>query len=119
MFEDSTFESTGRIRTRSRRWMIATFALNGSVLLALIVIPLIFPEALPKKLRDILLTAPPPPAQHAPPQQQQPLHSVRMVPRDETMTAPDSIPKTITMVAIREVPAPGWEIPGAELGGTG
>jgi len=43
MFEDSTFESTGRIRTRSRHWMLASFALNGSVLLALIVIPLIFP----------------------------------------------------------------------------
>ncbi len=61
MFEDSTFESTGRIRTRSRRWMIATFVLNGSVLVALILIPLIYPEALPGKLMTILLTTPPPP----------------------------------------------------------
>ncbi|SRR5258708_3644388 len=119
MFEDSTFESTGRIRTRSRRWMFATFALNGSVLLALIVIPLIFPEALPNKFRDILLTTPPPPAQPAPQQREQPAHTVRVVPRDETMTAPSSIPRRITMVAIREVPAPGWEIPGADLGGPG
>ena len=28
MFEDSTFESTGSIHTRSRRWMIATFILT-------------------------------------------------------------------------------------------
>jgi protein TonB len=119
MFEDSTFESTGRIRTRSRRWMLVTFALNGSVLLALILIPLIYPEALPGRLMSILLTAPPPPAQPAPQQQQQPAHTVRVVPRDETMTAPPSIPRTITMVAMWEVPAPGWEIPGAELGGPG
>ena len=47
MFEDSTFESAGRIRTRSRRWMIAAFTFNASILLALILIPLICPEALP------------------------------------------------------------------------
>ena len=40
MFEDSTFESNGRIRTRSRGWMFAAFAFNGSVLLALVLIPL-------------------------------------------------------------------------------
>ena len=50
MFEDSTFESTGRIRTRSRGWSVATFALNASILAALIVIPLIYPEALPRRL---------------------------------------------------------------------
>ena len=48
MFEDSTFESTGRIRTRSRGWMMATFSLNVSILLALVLIPLIYPEALPQ-----------------------------------------------------------------------
>jgi len=44
MFEDSTFESAGRIRTRSRRWMIAAFTFNTSILLALILIPLICPK---------------------------------------------------------------------------
>ena len=48
MFEDSTFESMGTIRTRSRGWMLATLALNGSILLALILIPLIYPQALPR-----------------------------------------------------------------------
>lgn len=67
MFEDATFESTGRIRTRSRRWMIATFALNGSVLTALILIPLIYPEALPRRLMISLISAPPPPAAPTPP----------------------------------------------------
>ena len=48
MFEDSTFESAGRIHTGSRNWMVATFALNSSVLLALILIPLMYPQALPR-----------------------------------------------------------------------
>jgi periplasmic protein TonB len=61
MFEDSTFESTGKIRTRSRGWMIATFLFNGSVLVTLILIPLIYPEALPRQVLAFLLTAPAPP----------------------------------------------------------
>jgi len=73
MFEDSTFESTGRIRTRSRRWMIAAFALNGSILATLILIPLIYPDALPHIGPLILMEAPPPPAT-PPPAPKQPQH---------------------------------------------
>ena len=62
MFEDSTFESTGRIRTRSRSWMIASCAFNGSILLALVLIPLIYPQALPQMALASLMEAPPPPA---------------------------------------------------------
>jgi protein TonB len=58
MFEDSTFESMGRIHTRSRGWMIATFALNSSILLALVLIPLIYPEALPRIGSIILMEVP-------------------------------------------------------------
>jgi periplasmic protein TonB len=67
MFEDSTFESMGRIRTRSRGWMIAAFAINGSILLALILIPLIYPEALPRIGLIQLMEAPPPPPQQPKP----------------------------------------------------
>lgn len=58
MFEDSTFESTGRIKTRSPRWMIATFALNGGIVLTLVMIPLIYPDALPSHMLPSLLVAP-------------------------------------------------------------
>lgn len=61
MFEDSTFESTGRIRTRSRRWMFAAFTFNGSIVLALILVPLINPAALPFHSGISLIEAPPPP----------------------------------------------------------
>src|SRR5258708_23091671 len=61
MFEDSTFESSGRIHTRSRGWMIAACAFNGSILLALILIPLIYPEALPRMAMAFLMEVPPAP----------------------------------------------------------
>ena len=67
MFEDSTFESAGRIRTRSRRWMIAAFTFNTSILLALILIPLIDPEALPHQFTAFLMTAPAPQPPETPP----------------------------------------------------
>jgi protein TonB len=67
MFEDSTFESSGKIRTRSRGWMIATFAFNGSILLALILMPLIYPEALPRWEHFNLMAAPPPQVQRPKP----------------------------------------------------
>jgi periplasmic protein TonB len=78
MFEDSTFESMGKIHTRSRGWMIATFTFNGSILLALIVIPLIYPSALPRMANAIPMLAPqeekPKPVvkpEHTPPAQAQ------------------------------------------------
>jgi protein TonB len=61
MFEDSTFESRGSIHTRSRGWMIATFLVNAGILFGLILIPLIYPEALPRQVLSFLLTAPPVP----------------------------------------------------------
>jgi protein TonB len=77
MFEDSTFESTGSIKTRSRNWMIATFFFNGSILLGLILVPLVYPEALPRQAFTFLLTAPTPPPtpQPEPKQPAHPLHS--------------------------------------------
>lgn len=61
MFEDSTFESEGRIGTRSRRWMALTLIFNLAILLALILIPLVYPEGLPRQALAFLLTTPPPP----------------------------------------------------------
>jgi protein TonB len=61
MFEDSTFESSGRIHTRSRGWMIAAGAFNGSILLALVLIPLIYPAALPSMALAFFMEAPPAP----------------------------------------------------------
>src|SRR3954470_11289748 len=68
MFEDSTFESTGKIKTRSRRWMLLTLAMNGTILVILILVPLIFPDALPRHMLPTLLVAPEAPKQQPPPE---------------------------------------------------
>jgi periplasmic protein TonB len=66
MFEDSTFESMGAIHTRASGWMMATFALNGTILLALVLIPLFYPQLLPSMVRSIPMEAPPPPLEPVP-----------------------------------------------------
>ena len=66
MFEDSTFESQGRIHTRSSNWMFATLLFNGSILLTLILMPLIYPNSLPLQWRSIPIAAPSSPPQSAP-----------------------------------------------------
>jgi len=93
MFEDATFESMGRIRTRSRGWMIATFTFNGSILLALILIPLIYPEALPRQAIAFLMAAPPTPTPPKPPTQQ-PVHTSQFVSQihNGQIFAPPTIP---------------------------
>jgi protein TonB len=109
MFEDSTFESTGRIRTRSRRWMMAAFLFNGSMLLALVLIPLMYPEALPQQMMNILLEAPRPPApQPKPVVQQAPAQAFHGAPLMDGMTlvAPRRIPRDITMISGPEAPVP-------------
>ena len=62
MFEDSTFESTGRIHTSSRSWMVATFTFNTAILLTMILIPILFPQALPRLTTILLMDAPSQPA---------------------------------------------------------
>jgi protein TonB len=108
MFEDSTFESNGRIRTRSRFWMIATLTLNGSILLGLVLIPLIYPEALPRQAIAFLMAAPPPtptpPKPQAPPQTAQaPRPPSEMVGGE--LLAPPRIPPGIFIAKDKEPPA--------------
>jgi len=101
MFEDSTFESAGRIRTRSRGWMIAALAFNSSILFALILIPLIYPEALPSQATAFLrvLEAPLPPAEQPPPRvAAQPFQGARQF-EGGHIFAPSRIPIGIRLFA--------------------
>ncbi len=105
MFEDSTFESTGRIRTRSRNWMMATFTLNGSIVLALILIPLIYPEALARQTLAYLLESPTTQteSQPAPKQVLHAFHGASEI-QDGHIFAPRRIPPTIGMFSGPEAP---------------
>lgn len=98
MFEDSTFESTGRIHTRSRSWMIAALAFNGSILVALVLIPLIYPEALPRQANIFLMDAPPPQTPPKPePQQTARVERAATEIHNGQIMAPPRIPDRIFM----------------------
>lgn len=107
MFEDSTFESTGKIKTRSRRWMVATLALNGTILAILILLPLVYPDALPQHMIATLLVAP------EAPKPQTPTDPVRVRPARQhnfsefdqgRIVAPGTIPRTIVSPTAPELP---------------
>ena len=107
MFEDSTFESTGKLRTRSRGWMIATFVFNASILLALILIPLIYPEALPNFSTIVLLEAPtPPPEQPKPVARPEHAPAAQRQIQGGVAQAPSKIPKRFTFLMPRSRPRP-------------
>lgn len=58
MFEDSTFASTGRIRTRSRAGAFAAIVVESAALLALILFPLVYPGVLPTRVASVLIEPP-------------------------------------------------------------
>jgi len=103
MFEDSTFESTGQIRTGSPRWMLATFTLNSTIVLALVIIPLVYPHAIPRIANIVPLVAPMPPAELP-----KPVHlpsGAVIVQRQfdiATFTAPSKIPQQIKYSGVPE-----------------
>jgi protein TonB len=124
MFEDSTFESGGRIKSKSKYWMIATLITNGSILVLLILIPLIYPEALPHNMMMTVLTAPPPPPPPPPPLPPPEVIKVVKVQSEmmnNQLVAPTKIPKDIKVVAEKEAPpSAGFGVAGMEgLGGSG
>ncbi|HEY1803225.1 MAG TPA: TonB family protein [Terracidiphilus sp.] len=100
MFEDSTFETMGRIHTRSRGWMMATLTFNSSILLALVIIPILHPRMLPQMTFIDPIDAP------APVEQQRPV-----VRTEQVQTARPEMQNGVIQ-APRLIPSKPW-IPGA------
>jgi protein TonB len=105
MFND-LLESTVMKKKTNKSWTVAvsTF-LQMLIMGALLLIPLIHTEALPKAMLSILLVAPPPPP---PPPAAQPVRTtVRQVPRsirNGVMVAPQVIPRFVDMTPEPELP---------------
>lgn len=95
MFEDSLVESTGRIRTRSRRYVAGSLLFQGALVTTLALIPYLYPAALPARFLTVPLIAPPvapAPAMVAQPAARAPVsHPELMV----NLTAPPRIPSRI------------------------
>jgi protein TonB len=113
MFEDSLMESGGRIKT-NQKWtgLISTLVQLGLVGF-LVLLPLIFTEALPKGQLTTWLVAPPPPPPPPPPAAPQIQH-VQKVSEivDGALRTPSKIPKKIQMIKEDEAPAPNAGVQG-------
>lgn len=96
MFEDSLVESTGRIRTRSRMYAGGSFMLQAALLAVVILIPYLYPAALPPGALSIPLVAPPPLATAAPAQHAAMAHAAHPV-QTIAIAAPRIIPRHVMM----------------------
>ena len=118
MFEDSTFESGGKIKSKAKFWMLVTLPFCFSIIAVIILIPLIYPEALPKAMMQTLLVAPPPPP---PPPPAAPVHVVHVQSEmmNNQLVAPTKIPKDIKNVKEQEAPPQSFGVAGMEGLGNG
>ena len=118
MFEDSLIESGGRLKTKRGRTTLVSFILEAIVVVILILIPLMFTEALPKGQLMTFLVAPPPPPPPPPPPA-----AVKIVRQVETdivnnqLRTPTKIPKQVKIIQEEEAPPPTAGVVGGVPGG--
>jgi periplasmic protein TonB len=130
MFEDSLIESGGKLKTKRGRTSLVAFIIEAMIVGVMILIPLIFTEALPKGTTMFLLVAPPPPPPPPPPAAA-PVKIVKVIQTDIVngeLRTPTKIPKKIEMIKEDEAPPPVMAsagvlggvpggVPGGSMGG--
>src|SRR5512133_3772991 len=82
MFEDSLIESGGRLKTKRGATTTISFILQAFLVGVLVLLPLIFTEALPKQQLMTFLVAPPPPPPPPPPPAAAPVRVVKQIQSD-------------------------------------
>jgi len=127
MFEDSLIESGGKLKTKRGRTSAIAFVLEAMIVGIMVLIPLIFTEALPKTQLMTFLVAPPPPPPPPPPAAA-PVHVVKQIQTDIVngeLRTPTKIPKKVEMIKEDEAPPPVMAstgvvggVPGGVPGGT-
>ena len=106
MFEDSLLESGGRLKTKRGRTTTFAIILEIALIGVMVLMPLIFTEALPKQQLMTFLVAPPPPPPPPPPAAA-PVHVVKQIQTDivnGALRTPTKIPQKIQMIKEDEAP---------------
>jgi protein TonB len=130
MFEDSLLESGGRLKTKRGRTTTIAIILECGLVGIMVLIPLIFTEALPKQQLMTFLVAPPPPPPPPPPAAA-PVHVVKQIQTDIVngqLRTPTKIPQKVQMIKEDEAPPPVMAsagvvggvpggVPGGQMGG--
>ncbi|HET7749832.1 MAG TPA: TonB family protein [Terriglobales bacterium] len=131
MFEDSLLESGGRLSTKRGMTTTISFVLQIALVGILVLIPLLYTEALPKQQLMTFLVAPPPPPPPPPPPAAVPQRVVKVVQTDiinGELRTPTKIPKKVEMIKEEEAPPPVMSaagvvggvpggVPGGQMGG--
>ena len=118
MFEDSLMESGGRIKTNQKWTGLVSTVVQLALVGFLVLLPLIFTEALPKGTLTTWLVAPPPPPPPPPPAAPKIEHVQRVSEVvDGALRAPTKIPKQVKMIQEDEAPPPSTGVMGGVVGG--
>jgi len=119
MFEDSLFESSGKLKTKKPFTVFCSFLLQCTILGIMVLIPLIYTEGLPKRELLTFLMAPPPPPPPPPPPAAMPkvIIKPKVAPAPQQMVQPKSIPKQVAI--IKEEPLPPQNLVSGVVGGVG
>jgi protein TonB len=121
MFEDSLLESGGKLKTKSKTTTTIAFIAQIALVGVLVLIPLIYTEALPKGQLTTFLVAPPPPPPPPPPPAAAPVHVVKKIETDLNngqLRTPTAIPKKVAMIKEDEPPpSAGAGVMGGVAGG--
>src|SRR5690242_11738687 len=109
MFEDSLIESGGRLRSKRGMTTTISFLIQVALVGILVLIPLLFTEALPKQQLMTFLVAPPPPPPPPPPPAAAPVKIVKQIQSDINngqLRTPTKIPEKVQMIKEEETPPP-------------
>src|SRR5499427_9942639 len=131
MFEDSLIESGGKLKTKRGATTLISFLFQVALIGVLVILPLIFTEALPKQQLMTFLVAPPPPPPPPPPPAAAPVRVVKQIQSDLVngqLRTPTKIPQKVQMIKEEEAPPPEMAsggvvggvpggIPGGQMGG--
>ena len=117
MFEDSLMESGGRIHTRRGWTTLISVTFQVFVVLVMILIPLIYTEALPTQMITTFLVAPPPPPPPPPPAAVVKVTKIETELENGQLKTPTKIPEKIKIVKEEEAPPPSAGVLGGVAGG--
>src|ERR1700721_2696923 len=120
MFEDSLIESGNKLKTKRFATSIVSFIGQFALIGILILIPLIYTDALPKTQLMTFLVAPPPPPPPPPPPAAAPPKVVKIQSEviNGQLRTPTKIPDKVQMIKEEEAPPDlGAGVPGGVPGG--
>jgi periplasmic protein TonB len=119
MFDEMIVSGKNKSQT-NKRWSVAVSAILQIALLGgLVLIPLLYTEALPKGMLTTMLVAPPPPPPPAPPPEAVKQVKLQKVIATNRMVAPSVVPKKIEVVKNEPPPSVNPSDNVGVAGGTG